>query len=62
MGRGNEILFGGGGGLGHMTKMAATPICGKNPLKLFFTGTKRANDLGAWYAVSGTWAQQSLFK
>ena len=26
-------------GLGHMTKMDATPIYGKNPLKIFFSGT-----------------------
>ena len=25
--------------LGHMTKMAATPIYGKNPLKIFFSRT-----------------------
>ena len=25
--------------LGHMTKMAATPIYGKNPSKIFFPGT-----------------------
>ena len=24
---------------GHMTKMAATPIYGKNPLKIFLSGT-----------------------
>ena len=24
---------------GHMTKMAATPIYGKNPSKIFFSGT-----------------------
>ena len=24
---------------GHMTKMAAMPIYGKNPLKIFFPGT-----------------------
>ena len=36
-------------GLGHNTKMAAMPIYGKNPLKIFFSGTK------------GTWAKQSLF-
>ena len=24
---------------GHMTKMAAMPIYGKNPSKIFFTGT-----------------------
>ena len=46
-------------GLGHMTKMAATPIYGKNPLKIW---NQRAIDLGAWYAASGKWAQQSLFK
>ena len=26
---------------GHMTKMAATPIYGKNPSKIFFSGTGR---------------------
>ena len=26
---------------GHMTKMAAMPIYGKNPLKIFFSGTGR---------------------
>ena len=26
---------------GHMTKMATTPIYGKNPLKIFFSGTRR---------------------
>ena len=25
--------------LGHMTKVAATPICGKNSSKIFFSGT-----------------------
>ena len=28
-------------GLGHMTKMATTPIYGKNPSKIFFSRTKR---------------------
>ena len=27
--------------LGHMTKMAAMPIYGKNPLKIFFSETNR---------------------
>ena len=27
--------------LGHMTKMAAMPIYGKNPSKIFFSGTGR---------------------
>ena len=38
-----------GGGLrgpGHMTKMAATPIYGNNPLKIFFSGTKGPMTLG----------------
>ena len=28
-------------GPGHMTKMAAMPIYGKNPLKIFFSRTRR---------------------
>ena len=31
---------------GHMTKMAATPIYGKDPLKVFFSRTKRLMTLG----------------
>ena len=31
---------------GHMTKMAATPIYGKNPLKIFFARTRRPMTLG----------------
>ena len=38
LGRGNEILF---RHVGHMTKMAATPIYGKNPSKIFFSRTGR---------------------
>ena len=30
---------------GHMTKMATTPIYGKNRLNVFFSGTKRPWDL-----------------
>ena len=30
---------------GHMIKMATTPIYGKNPLNVFFSGTKRPWDL-----------------
>ena len=33
-------------GLGHMTKMAATPIYGKNPLKIYFSRTRRSMTLG----------------
>ena len=32
--------------VGHMTKMAATPIYGKNPLKIFFSRTRRLVTLG----------------
>ena len=31
---------------GHMTKMAAMPIYGKNPLKIFFSRTRRPMTLG----------------
>ena len=31
---------------GHMTKMATTPIYGKNPLKIFFSRTRRLMTLG----------------
>ena len=34
LGRGNDILH-----LGHMTKMAATPIYGQTPSKIFFSRT-----------------------
>ena len=36
---------------GHMTKMAAMPIYGKNPSKIFFSGTGRriSTKLGMWY-------------
>ena len=36
MGRGDESLI---PNLGHMTKMAATPIYGKNHSKIFFSRT-----------------------
>ena len=31
---------------GHMTKMATTPIYGKNPLNIYFFGTKTPIVLG----------------
>ena len=31
---------------GYMTKMATTPMYGKNPLNVFFSGTKRPMALG----------------
>ena len=50
------------GHLGHMTKMAATPIYGKNPSKNLLLRNQRASDLGPWYVALGPWAHQSLFK
>ena len=43
MDRVNESLF---GASGYMTKMEATPICGKNSSKIFFSGTKGPMTLG----------------
>ena len=40
--------------LSHMTKMTATPIYGKIPLKSFSPETK-ASDLGTWYVALGVW-------
>ena len=31
---------------GHMTKMATTPVYGKNPFNILFSGTKRPMALG----------------
>ena len=40
------------GYMGHMTNMAATPIYDKKkPSKIFFYGTKRADDLGPWFVA-----------
>ena len=45
-----------------MTKMAAMPTYGKNPLKILFTGTGRPMFYETWYVASGTPAHHSLFK
>ena len=57
----NESLFG-GGGLGHMAKMAAMPIYGKNPLNIFFSGTKGPMTLGLGFQHWELGPNQSLFK
>ena len=36
-----KVVRGNSKHLGHMTKMAATPIYGKNPSKIFFSRTGR---------------------
>ena len=48
LGRGTEFCS---RHLGHMTKMAATPINGKNPSKIFFsrTGGPIFTKLGMWH-------------
>ena len=46
---------------GHMTKMAAMPIYGKN-LKNLLLRNQRADDLETWYAALGAQVLRSLFK
>ena len=48
-------------GQGHMTKMAAIPIYGKN-LKNLLLWNQKADDLETWYAPSGARVLPSLFK
>ena len=46
-------------GPGHMTKMAAVAIYGKN-LKKNLLRNQKANDLESWYVSSGAWVLQNL--
>ena len=46
--------------LGHMTKMAATPIYGKKPFKNL--RNRRADFHETWYVALRTLANHSLFK
>ena len=48
-------------GPGHMTKMAAMPIYGKN-LKNLLLQNHKSYDLETWHVASGTQALQSLYK
>ena len=48
-------------GPGHMTKMAATPIYGKNPSKIF-SRTGGPIFCETWYVASGTPAHHSSHK
>ena len=41
-----------------MTKMAATPIYGKNPLKNILLQNQKDDDLGTWYVALGCGAYQ----
>ena len=45
---------------GHLTKMAATSIYGKNVQNLL--QNQKADELETWYRASGTQSLQSLFK
>ena len=45
-------------GPGHMTKMAAMPIYGKNPLKIFVSRTRRPMTLGLGMKHQGCGAYQ----
>ena len=44
-------------GPGHMTKMATMPIYGKNPLKIFFSRTRRpiTSGLGMYHLGCGAY-------
>ena len=47
-------------GPGHMTKMAAMPIYGKNLKNLLWN--QKVDDLETWYAASGAQVLPNLFK
>ena len=47
---------------GHITKMAAMPIYGKNPSKIFFSGTGGLISMKLGYVALVTPAYHSLFK
>ena len=48
--------------LGHMTKMAAMPIYGKNPSKNILLHNRQDDFHETWYVASGTPVHHSLFK
>ena len=47
---------------GHMTKMAAMPIYGKNPSKIFFSGTSGPIGNETWHEVLMTQVLQCIYK
>ena len=49
-------------GPGHMTKMAAMPIYGKNLKKNLLLQNQKSCDLETWHVASGTQALQSFYK
>ena len=46
---------------GHMTKMAAMPIYGKNPSKIFFSGTGRLISTKLGHETSMTQVLQCVY-
>ena len=46
--------------MGHMSKIIAMPIYGKNLLATFHLRTRKAEDLETWYAALGTLALQFI--
>ena len=61
-----ELLWDGGtnvcsNGPGHMTKMVAMPIYGKN-LKNLLLRNQKADDLESWHASSGARVLTNLLK
>ena len=61
-GTGKRKLFKSYSGPGHMTKMAAMPICGKKNLKNRLLRNQKADDLETWYAALDARVLPSLFK
>ena len=59
MGRGTKVCS---NGPGHMTKVAAMPIYGKNLKKNLLLRNQKADDLEIWYAASSARVLPSLFK
>ena len=57
MGRGNKVRS---RHQGHMTKMAATPICGENIQTLLQNQWPYFHE--TWYVALGTQAHRSLFQ
>ena len=49
-------------GSGHMTKMDAMPMYGKNPLKNLLLQIQKTDYLGTWYVALGVLGLSSLFK
>ena len=49
-------------GPGHMTKMAAMPVYGKNLKKNLLLQNQLSYDLETWHVASGTQVLQSLYK